>query len=135
MHVMTSQYETSGKIHVYSSKEQNPEYNILTRENNNIGTSSILARGKRRVLPTSALFTLCQMVRAFWQDHSSFGAFSKCLLNYNICALLYSNQGYTQYQRQVNIFLSLVFPGSTISVLSNRLQRCARTPHVSAITS
>ena len=75
------------------------------------------------------------MVRAFWRDHGSFGAFSKCPLNYNICALLYSNRGYTQYQRQVNIFLSLLFPGTTTSVSSNGLQRCARTPHATAITS
>ena len=46
------------------------------------------------------------MVRAFWRDHGSFGACCKCPLNYNICVLLYSDRGYTQYQRQVNIFLS-----------------------------
>ena len=75
------------------------------------------------------------MVRAFWRDHGSFGACCKCPLNYNICALLYSDRGYTQYQRQVNIFLSLLFPGTTTSVSSNGLQRCARTPHATAITS
>ena len=108
---------------------------IYPPEKTIFGTSSILARGKSRVLPTSPLFTLCQMVRAFWRDHGSFGAFSKCALSYNICALLYSNRGYTQYQRQVNIFLSLLFPRTTISVSSNGLQRCARTPHTTAITS
>ena len=53
-------------------------------------------------------------------------------LRYNICALLYSDRRYAQYQRQVNIFLSLLFPGTTISVSSNRLHRCARTPHARA---
>ena len=55
------------------------------------------------MLPTNHLFTLC-MVRAFWRDRGSFGGFSKCPLNYNICALLYGDRGSTQYQRQVNIF-------------------------------
>ena len=99
------------------------------------GTSSILARGKSRVLPTSPLFTLCWMVRAFCGITAFICAFCKCPLNYDICTLFYSDRGYTQYQRQVNIFLSLLFSGTTISVSSNRLQRCARTPHATAITS
>ena len=32
MRVMTSQYETSGKNHIYSVKAQNPEYDIYPLE-------------------------------------------------------------------------------------------------------
>ena len=121
MRVMNSQYETSGKIHIYSFDSKSRTQNIIYPPEKTIfGTSSILARGKSRVLPTSPLFTLCQMVRAFWRDHGSFGACCKCPLNYNICALLYIDRGYTQYQRQVNIFLSLLFPDHAIQCLHNK---------------
>ena len=59
MRVMTSQYETSGKNHIYSVKAQNPEYDIYPLEKKNSGKSSILAQGISRVLPTDPLFTLC----------------------------------------------------------------------------
>ena len=61
MHVMTSQYETGGKknAHLLQSKRRTLQSIIYLLEKKFIGTSSILARGKSRVLPTDPLFTHC----------------------------------------------------------------------------
>ena len=51
MHVTTSQYEISGKNHIFSFKTK------PSRAEKLIGKSSILARGKSCVLPTDPFFT------------------------------------------------------------------------------
>ena len=122
----------------FTQSKHRTQYIIYPQGKKIIGTSSILARGKTRVLPTDPLSTLCEMVRAIWRDHGSFCGFPKRPLNCNICALLCIDRGYTIPERQVNIFLSqssVCFFLQPRFLSWNRLQRCARTPHARAITS
>ena len=58
MRVTTSNYEISGKNHICQSKLNPPEQLIYPPEKKIIGTNSILARDKSRMLPTDPLFTL-----------------------------------------------------------------------------
>ena len=58
MRVTTSHYEISAKIAFAQSKLNPPEQLIYSPEKKIIGTNSILARGKSRMLPTDPLFTL-----------------------------------------------------------------------------
>ena len=53
MRVTTSQYKIIGKIKFAQSKRFSPEHNLPI-----IGTSSILARGRSRLLPSDPPFIL-----------------------------------------------------------------------------
>ena len=57
MSVMTFQHETSATW-IAQSKSRSLQSIIYPKEKIFIGTGSILARGKSRVLPTDPLFTL-----------------------------------------------------------------------------
>ena len=56
MRVTTSQYETSGKNNAHLLSQNLPVYQL---EKKFIGTSSILARGKCRLLPPDSI---CQVI-------------------------------------------------------------------------
>ena len=58
MRVMTSQLKQAAKF-IFTQSKSRTQNIIYPPEKKKFGTSSILARGKSRVLPTNHLFTLC----------------------------------------------------------------------------